>query len=104
MYVRRTLPPPGTWEDMDYDPAVIISQVRCPVLLFYGEDDEWVPVDDSVAVWRQTTAAAGNTAVTVVRLPGTSHHPTLHGGRDINSISPLYTERLLDWVLARLEP
>jgi len=103
-YVRRDLPPPGAWEDMDFDPGTILSQVRCPVLLFYGEDDEWIPIDESVSVWRQTTADAGNMAITVVRLPGTSHFPTLHGGRDSDSISPLYTDRLLDWILARLEP
>jgi hypothetical protein len=36
--------------------------------------------------------------VTVVRLPGTSHHPTFQGGRDVSRISPLYTETLLTWL------
>jgi uncharacterized protein len=97
-YVPRDLPPPGAWQDMDFDPAAIFSQVRCPVLLFYGEDDEWTPVDESIEAWRHATAAAGNQDVAVVRLPGTSHHPTLHGGREVSAISPLYTETLLTWL------
>ncbi len=97
-WVRRHLPSPGIWEDMDFDPTPIFARVHCPVLLFYGENDEWVPVDESIAAWQRAAAAAGNAAVTVVRLPGTTHHPTLHNGQDIASISPLYTEQLLAWV------
>lgn len=98
IYVPQELPLPGTWEDMDFDPAPMYARVRCPVLLFYGDDDEWVPVDESVDVWRRAAETAGNPDVTIVRLPGTSHHPTLHGGRDVGSISPLYCESLRTWL------
>lgn len=97
-YVPRELPEPGAWDDMDFDPEPIFAGVRCPTLLFYGEDDEWTPADESIQVWRR--AAPGD--VTIKRLSGASHHPTLHGGRDIASISPLYTQTLLDWIEARL--
>ncbi|HEU0028389.1 MAG TPA: alpha/beta hydrolase [Ktedonobacterales bacterium] len=100
VYVPDELPPPGVWEDMDFDPEPIFARVLCPTLLFYGEDDEWTPADESIAVWRR--AAAGD--VTVTRLPGASHHPTLNGGLDIASISPLYTRTLVDWIAARLAP
>lgn len=98
IYVPHELPPPGSWHDMDFDPAPIFSRVHCPVLLFYGEDDEWTPVDESADVWRRAVETSGNPDVTIVRLPGTSHHPTLHGGREISSISPLYTETLATWL------
>jgi pimeloyl-ACP methyl ester carboxylesterase len=104
VYVPTELPSPGAWRDMDFDPAPIFARVSCPALLFYGEDDEWTPVDESIKVWRRTALKAGNEDLTVVRLPGTSHHPTLHGGRDISSISPLYTETLLRWLAARVAP
>ena len=97
-YVPRELPEPGAWDDMDFDPEPIFAGVRCPTLLFYGEDDEWTPADESIGVWRR--AATGD--VTIKRLPGASHHPTLHGGRDMATISPLYTQTLLDWIEARL--
>jgi uncharacterized protein len=97
-YVPPDLPAPGAWQDMDFDPATIFSRVHCPVLLFYGEDDEWTPVEDSEDAWRRASVSAGNRDVTIVSLPGTSHHPTLHGGREISSISPVYTKTLLTWL------
>jgi pimeloyl-ACP methyl ester carboxylesterase len=97
-YVPAKLPPPGSWEDMDFDPEPVFTGVRCPTLLFYGADDEWTPAEESIETWRR--AASG--PLTVVRLPGASHHPTLHGGRDIPDISPLYTHTLMDWLDAQL--
>jgi pimeloyl-ACP methyl ester carboxylesterase len=32
------------------------------------------------------------------QLPGTTHHPTLNGGRDISAISPDYTATLTSWL------
>jgi uncharacterized protein len=98
VYVPRSLPEPGAWEDMGFDPEPIFALVSCPTLLYYGEDDEWTPAEESATVWRR--AARGE--VTAIRLPGASHHPTLNGGRDIAAISPLYTRTLLDWIEARL--
>jgi pimeloyl-ACP methyl ester carboxylesterase len=103
-WVPRELPPPAAWGDMDFDPMAIFARVRCPVLLFYGEDDEWTPVEDSIDAWRRAASEAGNDDVTVVRLPGTSHHPTLHAGQAVDTIVPLYTETLLGWIDARLGP
>ena len=88
-YVPDQLPPVGAWEDMDFDPAPIFARVQCPVLLFYGEDDEWTPTDESIAVWRRAAAAARNDDLKVAQLPGASHHPTLHDGRDLASILSL---------------
>jgi len=90
-YVRRELPDaPGFWPDMDFDPAAVFARVRVPTLLFYGEDDEWQPIDASIAAWRK----AGVDDLTIVRLPGTGHAPTLEGG----NISPEYERTLLAWL------
>ena len=83
---------------MDFDPAPILASVRCPVLLFYGEEDEWTPIEPSVAAWRRAATAAGNTRLTVVRLPGTDHAPTIGGVHELDAISPRYTQALVDWV------
>jgi pimeloyl-ACP methyl ester carboxylesterase len=99
-YVPSELPYDASWPDMDFDPAPIFAAVNSPTLLFYGEDDEWTPVDASVAAWR----AAAPAPLTVMRLPGASHYPTLNGERDIASISPLYTQTLLEWLEGRLPP
>jgi pimeloyl-ACP methyl ester carboxylesterase len=66
--------------------------VRCPVLLFYGEEDEWTPIEPSLAAWRRAATNA-----TVVRLPGTGHAPRVGG-----AISPDYTAALVEWVERRV--
>ena len=101
-YVPRTLEPSTRWADMDFDPAPILAEVKCPVLLFYGEEDEWTPVEPSVAAWRRAAAKAGNTDLSVVRLPGTDHAPTTGGVQAGDAISPAYTDALTEWLDRRL--
>ena len=94
-WVPRVLPEAPDWDDMDFDPAASIGQVRCPVLAFYGAD-EWVPVPESIAVWR--TAYADPARLAIHELPGTTHHPTYGGRRELAAISPEYTARLTGWL------
>jgi pimeloyl-ACP methyl ester carboxylesterase len=91
-WVPRELPERDHWPDMDFDPVDALARVRCPALAFFGEDDEWVPVSDTVERWR--SCARGE--LTVVRLPGTTHEPVVSG-----TISPLYEETLVDWLRRR---
>lgn len=100
-WLPRHLDGAGSWPDMDFAPEEIFSRVRVPVLLFYGEDDEWQPIDESVAAWRRAAERAGNADVTVVRLAGTGHAPTLGGREEIDAIAPEYERTLVDW-LARV--
>lgn len=86
-YVSRHLDQP-TWPDLDFDPAPIFAAVRCPVLAFYGDDDDWTPVEESMPAWRHTEH------VRIERLPGCGHEPVRADG----SISPRYTEALLDFL------
>jgi uncharacterized protein len=93
---RDLLNHPCAWDDLDYDPTPIIARVTCPALLFYGESDEWTPADDSIAVWQRAVGAAD---LTVHRLPGCTHLPTLAGDTEV---SPDYTGTLLSWLDERL--
>jgi len=94
-WVPPELPDAVIWDDMDFDPAHAIRQLRCPVLAIYG-DDEWIPVADSIRIWRSTIPDA--TRLTIRTLDDTSHHPTLHGRQDITAISPDYTTTLTSWL------
>jgi hypothetical protein len=62
--------------------------------LYYGECDEW-----SIAVWQR---AAGTGDLTIHRLPGCTHLPTLGGAETLESISPAYTNTLLAWIDKRI--
>lgn len=99
-WVRRTLGD-SNWPDMDFDPEPVFSRVRVPVLLFYGDDDEWQPIERSMAAWRRAAARAANRDVTIVRLAGTRHAPTLHGREDSASIAPEYERALVAWLEER---
>jgi pimeloyl-ACP methyl ester carboxylesterase len=100
-YVQRVLCD-GIWPNMDFDPEEVFSRVRVPVLLFYGEDDEWQPIDASIATWQRSARQAGNTDVTVVRLAGTRHAPTLGGVEDQSAIAPEYERTLVSWLEAHV--
>jgi pimeloyl-ACP methyl ester carboxylesterase len=102
-YVPRTLDPEDAWPDMDFDPAPILASTHCPVLLFYGDEDEWTPIEPSIAAWNRATAAAGNEELTVVRLAGCDHAPTFGGVHDRGAVSPAYTRAMTDWIDRRLD-
>jgi uncharacterized protein len=93
-HVPRTLDPSDGWPDMDYDSAPPLAALHCPVLLFYGEEDEWTPIEPSIAAWER----AGSADLTVVRLAGTDHAPTLGGVHDRDAVSPAYTWALANWI------
>jgi len=94
-YVRRRLPGPGAWPELDHDPAPAFGRLRRPALVFYGESDEWTPVDDSVAAWRRVAEPPGPR---VVRLAGCGHLPTRGGAEDRAAVSPAYEAELLGWL------
>jgi len=88
---------------MDFDPAPVLASVDCPVLLFYGEEDEWTPIEPSIAAWQHAAEVAGSREPTVVRLAGADHAPTLGGTHDRSAISPAYTQALTEWIERRLD-
>ncbi|MCZ7437781.1 alpha/beta hydrolase [Micromonospora sp. WMMC241] len=101
-FLPRVLPDaPGTWADMDFDPAPILARLTGPVLLCYGETDAWTPIDDSLAVWRR---AARDAELTVARLAGCDHAPTLDEREDLAGVSAQYEAVLLGWLDRRLPP
>lgn len=98
-WVPRVLPTVPDWVDMDFDPGDDIGKIQCPVLASYG-DDEWIPVEQCLNVWRDRIP--DRRQLTIERLSGTTHHPTVHGGRTVESISPQYRRRLASWLLDRI--
>jgi pimeloyl-ACP methyl ester carboxylesterase len=97
-HVRRQLAQrSGTWQDMDFNPTSAIAGLSCPVLLFFGETDEWTP-DDSVAIWRHACATRNNPDLTICRLADCGHQPTLNESPTLTAISPQYTNTMLAWL------
>ncbi len=74
--------------EMDFDPEPSIAAVDVPTLLLYGTDDLWLPVQESVAVWRKH-----HPQIEVVYAEGASHDLTRDGRP-----APEVEERLLRWL------
>lgn len=97
-YLPSTLPEPGSWPDMDFDPRPALAELTCPVLAFYGEHDEWMPIEPSIDAWHTAKEQGTLTDLTVQRLPGTDHLPTEAGRPDTAAISAEYSEALTGWL------
>lgn len=83
--------------EMDFDPFPIFAAVTVPTHIFYGADDGWTPVDDSVEAWRRARGAA----VDISLIPEASHDLTLPDGR----LAPAYEDQLVSWLTrVALEP
>lgn len=56
-YLDEGLPEDPTvekwYQEMDFDPLPIIQNVHVPTLLLYGDQDPWVPIAKSIAVWKE---------------------------------------------------
>ncbi|WFE30879.1 hypothetical protein O7623_28995 [Solwaraspora sp. WMMD791] len=89
---------------MDLDPTGIFAGVRCPTLLFYGETDSWMPIDDSIAAWHRSSSAE----LTVHRVAG-HDHLLMREGSDVDpavgdnraaeaAISQQYADQMAAWL------
>jgi dipeptidyl aminopeptidase/acylaminoacyl peptidase len=90
------------WRDLDLDPATYWENVRVPVLLIYGENDEVVPVERSIERITEALTRVGNSLLTVHVFPAADHDLALteHDGTRLPGaprISPGYFEILTRW-------
>ena len=85
--------------DLDIRPA--LARLRVPVLLVHGETGRWVPIDQSIALW-SAALSQDRAPLTVTRLPGCGHFPTLAADpADLDEsgpVSPRYERVLADWL------
>jgi pimeloyl-ACP methyl ester carboxylesterase len=97
-HLPAVLPDAGAWRDMDYDPQPILNRLSCPVLAFYGETDQWIPIDESLLAWEKAQLHGTLRDLTVVRLLGADHLPTVDGKADPEAIVTEYTQTLARWL------
>jgi pimeloyl-ACP methyl ester carboxylesterase len=85
---------------MDLDIAPTLRQIQVPVLLVFGEDDRWVPIGDTLEVWRR--ALPDREAMDVVTIPGAGHSMTVAEDPDdwmeAGPLAPGYERELLAWL------
>ena len=109
LYIEDTLPDTldqSGWDnERDFDPWTVFRQITAPLLLLYGEDDPWIPVEESITIWRRALAEAGNDRAEIHRVPYTGHsmlldEPAYSDDETFqpSRVSPIYTHLLQDFV------
>lgn len=99
-YVDATLPDRSAIDDplfFDFEPEGHMTHVRCPVLAFYGDQDDTVPVADSVAVLQRAARKAGN-EFSVQVLDGVGHALTVDDRDEADALHPDYQPQLIRWL------
>jgi pimeloyl-ACP methyl ester carboxylesterase len=92
---------------LQYDPAPLLRQVRCPVLAINGDKDLQVAADENLAGMRRALEAGGHRNFEVLALPGLNHLfqtadtglPSEYGQIE-ETFSPSALEIVSRWILA----
>ncbi|HKD78627.1 MAG TPA: alpha/beta fold hydrolase [Candidatus Angelobacter sp.] len=91
---------------VNYDPAIALSKVTCPVLALNGAKDLQVSPEQNLPPIRRALEAAGNKHFEIVELPGLNHlfqtaktgSPSEYAQID-ETIAPVALETISGWIL-----
>jgi pimeloyl-ACP methyl ester carboxylesterase len=108
VYIEESLPEVvahTSWDnETQFDTWSVFSRITVPLLLLYGENDPWIPVEESIAIWRDALLQAGNGDVEIHRVPRTGHsmvvdEPAYIDNADMSErvFSPVYTRLIQDF-------
>jgi len=88
------------WQELDYDPLLIWKQIQPPTLFLFAEDDQWVPVTESISKLKKATAHLKDLAI--IEIKGTDHLMFKTGEKKAEIISEEYVETMVAWLMKRI--
>jgi dienelactone hydrolase len=99
------------WRNLDFDPAPGWARIKVPVLAFFGDRDNVVPVQESVERIDRALKQARNADVTIKVYPDADHiiklrfgeRPDTGGKWDWARPVPGYIELMINWTLERVD-
>lgn len=101
----RTVEGTGWANEVAFEPWPVFSRVEVPVIAFYGENDPWIPIDDSIRIWRQAAREAGNDDLEVHRVARAGHAMVVDEAANMDdddwaaaTIAPDYERLMRDFV------
>ncbi len=96
--------PRGTkwFREMDYDPLPPLRRVTVPILVFFGENERWIPVEKSFKTIREATRHNKN--VEFHRLKDADHLMMTGIPDSGGPVSKEYIRLLLDWLRKQTAP
>ena len=92
------------WGDMGLDVTPVMQGLRVPTLLFFGELDPWIPIEESIETWQ---AEAPSLDLTIELVPGVGHE--MIAGDPLampttGAPAHAYERTLVDWMNRVLRP
>jgi pimeloyl-ACP methyl ester carboxylesterase len=88
------------WREIDRSPTYDWERLSVPVLAFWGEHDNVVPVQASIERIREALNKAGNQDVTIMIIPEADHN-LMRQPNPENMPAPEYLETMIEWILKR---
>jgi pimeloyl-ACP methyl ester carboxylesterase len=94
-----------TWykQEMNYDPVPALRALRVPALFLFGDRDQLIPVQESVAAIRRVLAEDGHHDFTIREFPDDDHEIRLVTSEGNGSIDPEYLKTMRGWLAARVK-
>jgi pimeloyl-ACP methyl ester carboxylesterase len=89
--------------EMNYDPTAALRKLSVPALFLFGDKDDLVPVDRSVAIIRQTLNDSGGRDFTIKVFPGADHGIYVAGPDTGRQPAPGDFDTINDWVRKKVE-
>jgi uncharacterized protein len=101
----RLMTTPWFRQYLDFDPAPLMEQIKCPVLALNGDRDLQVDANDTVPLLRQAYFKSGNKDFTVMEIEGVNHlfqkaqsgSPALYGAIE-ETIAPEVLNAVGSWL------
>jgi uncharacterized protein len=81
-----------------YDPVPALRALRVPALFLFGNHDQLIPVDESVAVIQRVLAEDKHRDFTIWVFPNVDHEMRLVTGEATGAIDPEYLKTMRDWL------
>jgi len=88
------------WYELDYDPLPIWQQIQQPTLFLFAEQDQWVPIAESMSSLGLATAHLKD--VTMAQIEGTDHLMGQINSQETAYVSEGYIEMMVAWLTKRL--
>ncbi|HKW57351.1 MAG TPA: alpha/beta hydrolase [Candidatus Acidoferrum sp.] len=85
-----------------YDPVPALRALRVPALFLFGDKDELIPVEESVAVIRRVLAEDAHHNFTIRVFVNVDHQMRLTTNDGDGAIDPRYLEAMRDWLKAHV--
>ena len=81
-----------------YDPVPALRALRVPALFLFGDHDQLIPVDESVAVIQRVLAEDKRRDFTIWVFPNVDHEMRLVTSEATGAIDPEYLKTMKDWL------